>query len=212
LNKYYPDPIKIVALVNNRLPLKRAFLFLIIVAAIKTTSAQVRLGVKAGVNIANIILTSPQQGIDKFTPITAFNGGMLVSIKLRGHFYLQPELMFSGQGGTLNGVEEHNVYFNIPILFKYQSPNGLFAEAGMQPGVIISNNQPLVSNEGRVQQSPLDGCWVFGAGYQIPKINLGVDIRYNIGMMPFYVVNGQNINGRNSVIQFDLFYIFPRKI
>ena len=192
--------------------MKKLLLFVIIVAAIKTAGAQVRLGVKAGVNIANIILSSPHQVTDKFTAITAFNAGLIVPIKLRGHFYLQQELMFSEQGGTQNGITEHNVYFNAPIVIKYQSSNGWFGEAGMQPGVIISNNQPLVSNDQSVQKSPLDFSWVVGGGYQIPKINLGIDVRYNISMIRFYVVNGQNINGRNSVVQFDLFYIFPRKL
>jgi hypothetical protein len=190
--------------------LKKLLLTVIVVASIKTATAQAWWGIKAGFNISNIILTDPYQKYGKFTPITDFSGGMLVAIRLRDHLFLQPELMISGQGGTLNGVTEHFVYFNTPILIRYQSPNGWFAETGMQPGIIIDENHTLVDNANHNQKSQTDVSWVFGAGYQT-KINLGIDIRYNIGVVPFYVVNGQGINGRNSVLQFSIFYIFPKR-
>lgn len=190
--------------------MKRFLLLVIIVASIKTAAAQAWWGLKAGFNISNIILTDPSQKYGKFTPITDFSGGMLVAIRLRDHLFLQPELMVSGQGGTLNSVTEHFVYFNTPILIRYQSPNGWFAETGMQPGMIIDENHTLVDYTNNTQKSQMDVSWVFGAGY-LTKINLGIDIRYNIGVMPFYVVNGQGINGRNSVFQFSIFYIFPKR-
>lgn len=191
----------------------------ILTAAISIfTTAQVQFGIKAGLNLTNINLSSvsPNSSIS-FNSRTDFNAGILVVIPLFSSYYLQPELYYSGQGANsqvaVTSLVVSNDYMNLPVLFKYHHSSGFFAETGPQVSFLISasekaNNQPSVSTQSNTQS--VDFSWSFGIGYEIQKINLGIDARYNLGLTN--IEKGQYSNGtaKNSVFQFGLFYLFKR--
>jgi hypothetical protein len=179
-------------------------------------TAQIKFGITAGVNLANMNVSglSPNSEIS-FSSRTDFNAGVLASIPLVNSFLLQPEIVYSGQGAktvvAVTSLTNSYNYINVPVLFKYQSAGGLFAETGPQVGFLLSayakgGNQGTVDITRNIQ--PVDFSWAIGIGYLFKKINLGLDARYNYGLTN--TEKGEVVNGsaKNSVFQFGLFYLF----
>ncbi len=173
---------------------------------IMTARAQVQLGVKGGLNIAEMLTngspTTIINGTDehlKYYPFTTAHGGVFAYIPFAKKWGLQPELVFSMQGTTgkpemdyLVSVTEEDYrfsYLNIPILVKYKLPLGFFAETGPQIGLLVHAkiSETLVGATSTVNYSvknqfkSTDLSWALGAGYCSP-FNLGFDVRYNLGL------------------------------
>ena len=193
-------------------------LILVIASALVTfvASAQIRFGVKGGVNIANISYSGTESQ-PPFQSITGYNGGAFIVLPLTSKFSLQPEVVYSTQGTSFNSqnmeVKVNYNYLNIPILFKYHHASGLFAETGPQFGYLISAKDISGDLSGDIKSSTQssDFSWVFGLGYKIPIINIGVDARYNLGLTNIDKDASAGAGTlKNSVFQFGLFYIFPR--
>lgn len=204
-------------------------------------NAQIEVGIKGGFNSAEI-LTSTDQGVNvngnamaiRNFPRTDFHAGVLVSIPLVKKFSLQPEVLYSQQGAAGNPTGGYLVsatekykfnYVNIPVLLQYKLPYGFYAETGPQVGLLVSAN--IVENivgasststyHVKDQYKSTDFSWAFGAGY-ISPINLGFDIRYNLGLNN---INNATNSGthtapvqegtiRNSVLQIGVFFLFGK--
>jgi hypothetical protein len=179
-----------------------------------TASGQVQFGVKAGINITTLTLSTVPSGFSLGTK-TDFNAGAFALVPIATSCFLQTELMYSGQGASTSvlgssGKLDYN-YLNVPILFKYQHEMGLFAESGPQIGFLLSANEKAngqTLNAKDATQS-VDFSWAFGIGYKFSEIGLGIDARYNLGLTNVSK-NNSNSNGteKNSVFQLGLFYIF----
>jgi Outer membrane protein beta-barrel domain len=181
------------------------------------SNAQIQLGVKAGYNRSNV----PFSGDEHYTSkdLSAFNAGLMVSIPLSAHLILKPEAVYSVQGiiainhATLGdqNIKYSDNYLNLPVLIEYRHATGLFVETGLQFGILLSANADD-REEFHMNQTPYtqpgDLSWVFGLGYEIPKINLGLDVRYNLGLTNTSRYEGQFEN--NRVFQLGLFYFFKK--
>ena len=90
------------------------FLFTVLL----TRAQHVEIGVKAGMNVAQI------KEKENFTdPLLGINIGGLAHIHLSKHIAIQPELVFSMQGGKevysfINYKTRLN-YINVPVIFQY---------------------------------------------------------------------------------------------
>ncbi len=176
--------------------------------------AQVQWGIKAGVNISNIIetgLTPEEAKFSTYRPITEFNAGLLASIPFCSQLFLQPEVIYSMQGGINNSITVNYYYLNIPVLCKYQHHSGLFVETGPQIGFLLNSNLAIdgLSIQDKNNRNT-DFSWVFGLGYKMPKMNLGIDARYNLGLTTVNKPTGDHSMNKNSVFQFDIFYLFSK--
>jgi hypothetical protein len=184
-----------------------------IFAAVSTMAAcaQVQFGVKAGLNLSTLNYSGPDSGSPAYK--TSFNAGAFASIPLFTSFYLQPEMMYSGQGfeETIFGqpTQFETGYLNVPVLFKYQHETGLFAETGPQVGFLLSakNNVAGISYDVKSSYETTDFSWALGIGYQFTGIGLGIDARYNLGLTNI-AKESQNGTYKNSVFQLGLFYAF----
>lgn len=195
--------------------MKRIILVLFTAGSAIIASAQIQFGVKAGLNVANLTMSGIQYGASISSKIQ-FNAGALVLIPLFSDFYLQPELMYSGQGlsfsnSIANGKTNYG-YLNLPVLFRYQHASGLFVETGPQIGFLLSaeeiGNGHTVDTKSQTQA--IDFSWAFGLGYKLKKIPIGIDARYNLGLTNIDKESGSGTI-KNSVFQFDLFYLFGGK-
>ena len=196
--------------------MKKLICIVLVCAYTMVVSAQIQVGVKAGVNLADLNITGIQPNSSiSYSSRVDFNAGILVSIPLFKSFQLQPELVYSGQGANsviaVTSLTASYNYLNIPVLFKYQHGSGLFAETGPQIGFLMNasekgGNQGSVNIKSIVQST--DFSWALGLGYKFEKINFGIDARYNLGLTNTQA--GQYSNGvtKNSVFQFGLFYMF----
>ena len=181
--------------------------------------AQIHLGMKAGYNLASLPFSDDEFHTHK--NLSAFNAGLMASIPLSTHLLLQPEIVYSIQGinatvhatttGDQNIKNTYN-YLNLPFLIKYQLNSGLFAETGLQLGILLTANaddgKEFYVNETPYMQ-PVDFSWAIGLGYEIPKINLGLDIRYNLGLTNINRFAGDSFEN-NRVFQLGLFYFFKK--
>jgi Outer membrane protein beta-barrel domain len=196
--------------------MKRLIFALTAVCASSLALAQVQFGVKAGVSIVNLIASHVPTGLSTFTTRPDFNAGLISSIFLFKSFYLQPEVVYSGQGGAMNTLFGPTIkleykYLNVPVLFKYQHASGLFAETGPQVGFVLTGAEKFngQSFTAKNYTEPLDFGWAFGFGYKMP-MGLGVDARYNFGLTKV-IKSGGDFTQKNGVFQFGLFHLFGGK-
>ena len=191
--------------------MKKILLFIFVTGMVKATTAQVQFGVKAGLNRASLNYSG--SAVNDLGVRNNFNAGIFANISLFNNFYLQPELMYSGQGSGFTDsipADANYNYLNLPVLFKYQHGSGLFAETGPQIGFLLSaqlkSDGQTIDNKSYTQST--DFSWVLGIGYKLSKINLGIDLRYNYGFTNTIKASTAAGTAKNSVFQIDLFYQF----
>src|ERR1700754_1771953 len=115
--------------------MKRSFLLLVCAVAITTVSqAQVRFGFKGGANLANV--TGDIEGVKMKI---GFNAGAVAKISVTDAFSIQPEVVYSNQGATIEelDVKMNLNYINIPVMFQY-NVSGFIIETGPQVGILAS--------------------------------------------------------------------------
>ena len=116
--------------------MNRPLLALLLVASFALTNqtfAQVRLGVKIGVNASNIHTDAAT-----FDPLLGYQAGLMTDIGLSSHFSIRPALLvnskgFSGdldirdQNGANQGIAHYTfqpIYGEVPVLFTYEGKMG----------------------------------------------------------------------------------------
>jgi Outer membrane protein beta-barrel domain len=191
--------------------MKKLLILIFSIATVCNTNAQLQFGIKAGGNHTNFIYSGT--GLGDIGSRTDFNAGIFASIPLCKHFFLQPELIYSGQGiGYTDSIPEsiYNNYLNVPVLIKYQHHSGVFAESGPQIGFLLSSQLKTASMsfDSKSSTESTDFSWVFGLGYKIPVVNFGIDFRYNLGLTNIAKDNYYSATAKNAVFQLDLFYQF----
>lgn len=196
--------------------MKKIFLLMAGIAVFNAVNAQVKYGVKAGLNLANV-----SGDVDNTKMKTGLNVGAFAKIGLTETFSLQPELVFSAQGTKMKYSEEgisYDVktnlsYVNVPVLLQYNTVSGFFAETGPQFGFLVSAKAKSEGHKEDVKDSfkSLDLGWAFGAGF-LTKSNVGVNARFNLGLGNIADrTDGEDFKVRNSVIQVGVFYVIGSK-
>jgi len=160
-------------------------------------------GLKAGLNISSL---AEDPGAD-YDAKAGFHIGALAHVHLSPHFAVQPEVVFSTQGGKDRDVKWDINYINVPVLIQYMAGNGFRLETGPQLGFAVSskveNGNVEVDNDSYVKT--FDFSWAFGGSY-IGAAGLGVDARFNLGITNIYEPEFPEV--RNRVFQVGIFYQF----
>jgi hypothetical protein len=182
-------------------------IFCIVAAILLTvstvTAQETHFGLKAGVNLSSVDITNS----DDFKSKAGIHIGGLAHIHINDHFALQPELVYSMQGGK-DGDEKLNLnYINIPVLAQYMINDGFRLQTGPQLGFLTSAKSKVGDVEISVKDeiSSIDFSWVFGFGYLFPS-GFGLDARYNLGISN--IRDNNDFKAKNRVFQFGLFYQF----
>jgi hypothetical protein len=187
--------------------MKKALFFLFILHTI-TVNAQLRFGLKGGVNISNF--TGGDFNTIETNSLVGFHAGALLHWKF-GHWVLQPEAVFSTQGAKLtNGGVDSNFkisYVNMPVVLQYETDGGFYLEAGPQVGFKLSEDIPNTTIEDFAKSTDLSIA--LGLGYH-SKMGLGIGGRYNVGVSKVGDFDSANISPdfKNGVIQISIFYTF----
>jgi len=194
---------------------------------VSTVKAQLSYGVKAGgaltAMLGNIGLSSNKLK-------AGYYAGFFGAIPLHKAFSLQAELNYSAQGCVqpLYNADVYNPvtgtytpgffeddpfrlnYLNLPVLVKYKTASGFFAEAGLQAGWLISAHIKS-PNHGKVDvkdaYKSFDLSGAVGAGYQF-RNGLGINLRYNRSLTN--ISKSENYSTHNSVGQLGLFYVLSK--
>lgn len=136
-------------------------------AAFGTANAQdIKFGVKAGANFSNFTGDADVDGR------TGFYIGGLADFTVSEKFHVQPELLYSMEGGKDAELD----FVRIPIMAKYYVMDGLNLQAGPMLGFKIGGEDGLDE-----ATKSLDYGLGFGAAYELP-IGVFFDLRYNLGL------------------------------
>lgn len=168
------------------IPMKKPHFFKITTLAMvlfttMALQAQVSVGAKGGLNVSNL------NGLDvdnyDSKALVGFHLGGFVTFNLGRNFAIQPELVYSTQGGT---IESGNIsqdmklnYFNIPVMVKLLTRNGFYVEAGPQLG-FRTGELDFDNVDASIENSDFSICG--GLGFQPTKSPFGIGLRYNAGM------------------------------
>lgn len=204
---------------------------LLLCATITAQTEKVKIGVKAGLNIAS--LTFDENELES-SQKTGFTAGIMAEIPLAKNFSVQPEVLYSQQGmkfsysdiDVANSSYESTInlnYLNIPVMLKYYVLKGLSVQAGPQIGILLKSNNKYQDNflgyDNHENYNLSDYTNAFdtsvnlGVGYQF-KDKFYVDLRYNISYSDVFKEANSNgnyvINSdmRNRVFQITIGYFF----
>jgi len=169
-------------------------------------------GFHAGVSFSLIDFTSAsaQRNYEDYLD---FPSGFRMAAKTSGGFSIRPGISFSQQGSkyTDNGIKGHVRlnYINVPIMLRYSTPGGFFAEAGLQLGLLLSARDKYDGNNDNYKDymNSFDFGVPFGIGYEINN-RFGLGLRAVPGVANIdKLEDGDTDKNRNFVIGFRLFYL-----
>lgn len=192
--------------------MKKFFLLLTATFLISSSFAQVRFGLKAGGNLANI------DGFDRSKMKLGLNAGPALQIKLANVFFLQTELLYSIKGSSSDSLQSSDAklnlnYINLPILVGYRLAPNFSIKLGPEIGRLLSAKSEINGNTKDLTDfyESFDLGMDLGLAYNFKK--LAIDLRYNYGLKD--LLNKANQNGTtgevenvgsNRVLQFSLCY------
>ncbi len=174
-------------------------------------------GLKAGVNFSNLKVEKNDFDISNSKYNTAFHGGAFAHVHVSDRFAIQPELVYSSQGGKYSGNGETYTtnlsYVNIPVLAQVMFGEGFRLQAGPQLGFLVSAKSKYDSEEVSIKDNykGIDISFPIGLGYLMSS-GFGLDARWVPGLMDVNKNSSEsNIGVSNNVFQVGLFYQFPMK-
>lgn len=198
--------------------MKKILLTLITIIAINAaTSAQIRFGVKGGINLANV--SKIEQGVSYVTSSNlAFHVGIVLDSPLSENFSIQPALLFSQKGFIFNDsrdiYELTSNYIEVPVNFLYHVTDALTVGAGPYLGYALSASGKETSR-GKSQTIDFDlakridyGINIT-AGYEVIA-GLVISANYSLGLANFGI-NAPSTSIKNNVIGFSLTKFFGER-
>jgi hypothetical protein len=204
--------------------MKKLFTLLFVLSIFSIMSfAQMQAGLKAGLNIANLSgddIESPESK-------TGFAGGAFFMYQFSPMFAIQPEAYYSMKGatdkmdfeGTTVDLTYTLDYIEIPVLFKFLIP---IQGSGVKPSIFAGpflgiNTTAKVKAEfqGQSEEQDLEDVkstefglqFGGGIGFPVGKGELGVDIRYILGLSTIDD-SADEADVKNNVININLYYGF----
>ncbi|SRX73879.1 porin family protein [Aequorivita antarctica] len=165
-------------------------------------SQELDLGVKAGVNFANI------SDVPDLSSKTGFQAGVFAGVKFGDKIGIQADILYSQQGAEFDAGKFDLNYINIPVVLKYYLVQGLNVQAGPQFGFIIDDDiyvDAFGTNSINANAEKSDVSGIVGAGYDFP-FGVRLDARYNFGLSD--VSKTENFEGKNNVFSVALGYSF----
>jgi len=176
-----------------------------------------KFGVKAGANLATInngeanLNFKPGMKFDFHAGAAAnlhFGFKNEASPAGTGMFGLQPELLFSRQGFTLDGEAYSLNYLTLPVMLKLYVAEGINIEAGpfisylfgVSPNSTVIDGAQIAFSD---LKGGLDAGIGFGAGYEM-KMGLTIGARYMLGLSDL----AGNLAWKNNIISISVGWLF----
>ena len=128
------------------------------------------------------------------------------------HFVFGAEANVSSEGSKYEDVLVSGkvvlTYLNVPLVAQFRDPLGFYAEAGVQPGFLLSAKDKYngSSYDFKDNVNSFDFGIPLGIGYIFQK-KLGINLRYILGVSN--INNADNAKDHNRVWALRLFYVFP---
>ena len=183
-------------------------------------------GIKAGLNVNALRINDLTEGTAEST--TGYHAGVFANFPVTSKFAVQPELLYSQDGGKYELLRYMDVplrytteiktqNISIPVMFQYRIMSRIYAEAGPEFNIIVGKNakiseltQQITPN--LIQNSIKDQLKNFNFGL---GIGAGVDIISGLGVNLRYVAGLSNISSddqystiRSNHFQAGVYYKF----
>lgn len=184
------------------------------------TFSQIKVGLKAGVDVGNVKFPSPSNT----NTIVAFYGGLKTEITAGNKFIVQPELLYSQKGfgfsalGNSSSGHVNINYISVPLLAGYRLADNLTVSAGPEFNYLVTAKSHIdgASSDLSSIYKKFDVGVDAGLAYQLQK-SVGIEVRYCYGVS--YLLEGTGMDnqgnnigkikqGKNRVFQAGIFYIF----
>ena len=192
---------------------------------IATANAQVRFGVKAGLNLANIKFSGLEELEPETSMLPTFMVGGQVEFDFAENLGLGVGLQLSGKGAKsktefLGETIESKVtpmYLQVPVMLQYRS-SGFFAAVGPYAGFGLLGKSKADGAESENLNfgnsvdddlSPLDFGAAIELGYEFGSLRATAS--YSLGLanaLPKDAVEGTDIKAKHNVIGIALTYLF----
>lgn len=158
--------------------MKRIFLFMFMVVLTRVSAAQdFQYGLKGGLNISK--LTVSVTGFSATTDeLFSFHAGFYGLLMTSEKFGIQPELLYSGQGGSGTGNFTLG-YLTVPVMLRYEFTPGVNIQAGPQVGFLM--NASVDGQDAKSGMNTTDFSLGFGLGVDRPS-GVNFAFRYVIGL------------------------------
>ncbi|HEU4607899.1 MAG TPA: porin family protein [Chitinophagaceae bacterium] len=182
--------------------MKKVLLAATLLFSLGAVKAQVKYGVKAGLNLAS--MKESYGGVNVTTDSRAnLIAGAFLNYALSENFSIQPELLYSGMGGSYSGEKLKLAYIALPILAQYHFAEKFYVEAGPQFGLLMSAKAD--GTDVKDSFKSLDIQLVPGVGYNITE-NIGVNARYGFSLGN--IADGSDGTAKNRAFSFMVAYTF----
>lgn len=201
--------------------MKKFIITAIAISAFGFINAQeVKFGAKAALNIATLT-----GDVEDPSSLIGFQVGGFAEIKISEKFAIQPELLYSTQGGKekesidIDGTDYTATlsyklsYITIPVMAKYYVAKSFSLEIGPQIGFLTSAKGEIEASGESVEVDIKDYVTStdfgvnFGAGYDFSE-KLSASLRYNLGLSNINDDEEDDSNIKNSVFSIALGYKF----
>ena len=168
----------------------------------------VRVGVKAGVNLSNIIKDDGNNNFDtKINP--GFNAGITLDIPIIESIAFTPELLYSTKGykveSSAGDFTQRTNFIDVPILASIKlGGSGLNLVAGPQVSFLLSTKNKFDTDFGSVEQQVNEDSDKFKKSLVGGVIGFRYDINNNVDFHGRYALDFQknNENGNNTTPEF----------
>ena len=207
--------------------MKNFFTFLLVFVAFTSLSlAQMQIGPKAGLNIANLGGDDADQLLEgqSLDSKTGFAGGLFFMYQFSKMFAIQPEAYYTMKGATYSesGVDLTISldYIEVPLLFKFLIPvEGSNIRPSIFAGPAVGFNMTAkteVEFEGETQENDIKDdtkstefslAFGGGIGFMVGKNELGVDVRYILGLTTIDD-SSDPLDLKNNVINVNAYFGF----
>lgn len=180
--------------------MKKAIILLAVSFTVVISHAQVKFGVKGGLNIATIV----GKYVEGYTSKVGIHLGGLANLPLTSKLSAQGEVYYSMQGANWDGEGKSSLnYLQIPVMVKYNFTPQIFAEAGPQIGLLVSAKDTYDGESTDIKEflESTDLSLAIGGGYNVNS-RLSIYARYNVGFSKIY------ISEKNRVGQVGVNYMF----
>jgi hypothetical protein len=200
---------------------KNTLLLFVLLSTVTTISAQVRFGVKGGLNFSREKYANTTEY--STNSHTFYAAGFLARLPIDKRLLLESGLYYSAEGtgeiiksnsNPVTGVVRIN-RVNLPVLMQYRLPAGLFFQTGPQIGFLLKASGKYTTGDFEFTKSTnkLLFSWVGGAGFDLGKWLKGFEAEATyapgLGKINKGTVNGGKLTG--STLSVKLVYLFVAK-
>lgn len=165
-----------------------------------------------GPDISEVSFGQPSNSI-----YNAYQGN--TETKRKRGLFLRPGINYTSQGGKYKedyGLEGKVIlsYIYLPVMARYRTQGGFYAEAGLQPGFLISAKDKYEGNSDDFKKylKTFELGVPFGLGYEFRNgIGIGVNAIPGITNIDKMKDDPQDAANRNFAVGLKISYTFPSK-